>query len=88
MAYTILAAVDIGPMAEQVLSSAAVLARMLQVDVHVRHVSEHAPAGYAPSAGVAEAIERDEESLIAWRGVRVEAWSRDLCACFPVLPPP
>jgi hypothetical protein len=54
----------------------------------VRHVSEHAPAGYAPSAGVAEAIERDEESLIAWRGVRVEAWSRDLCACFPVLPPP
>lgn len=60
---TVLAAVDLGPMAEQVLDNAAAVARMFGADVHVRHVSTTVPPGSAPSSAAEEAVERDGELL-------------------------
>ena len=59
----LLAAVDLGPVAGHVLAGAAVLARMLDAPLHVRHVSERAAPGAAASERVNALVRRDEEAL-------------------------
>jgi universal stress protein E len=58
----ILAAIDLGPVAENVLASAGTLARLLGADLHVRHVSTSVPGSSLPSAST-EALRRDDELL-------------------------
>jgi nucleotide-binding universal stress UspA family protein len=62
---TIVAAIDLGPVAEQVLNNARTFAEATGAELHVRHVTTSVPPGSAPSGAADAALRRDHELLSA-----------------------